>query len=225
MIFNFGNPAVLYASQDLHLAVDKCLVLGPIKRAFDYALAPQSKILVVSFKDDAFYRFFGNAPLTDSLPLHPDALVGENCFTALWHALQKLDKVDQQVDYILQFSKPYLSPRNSIAEQLSDFKVPYLNPIKAIASDSGQSERSIQLHQKKIFGYSIKEVNRYKRFLKAIEMIEILSAKSSKFDWFSIISECGYYDQSQLIKDFRYYLSLSPTQYLKFQQDICNPVH
>jgi AraC-like DNA-binding protein len=42
-------------------------------------------------------------------------------------------------------------------------------------------------------------------------------------DWFEVINECGYYDQSQLIHDFKHYINLSPAKYLKFQQDICNP--
>ena len=223
LIFNFGTKALLHSKQNMQIEIDKCLVLGTIKKAFDYSLPPQSKILVANFKDDAFYRFFGNALLAENLPINPDELLNENCFTALWYELGKISNVNQQVNYILEFCKPYLRQRNTIAEQLTNFKEQSLNPIKAIASDNNQSERNIQINHKKHFGYSAKEINRYQRFLKAVEYIETIASKASKEDWFTIINECGYYDQSQLINDFKHYINLSPTKYLKFQQDICNP--
>ncbi|MFZ0596955.1 MAG: AraC family transcriptional regulator [Flavobacterium sp.] len=34
------------------------------------------------------------------------------------------------------------------------------------------------------------------------------------------MDQCGYYDQSQLIHDFKYYMNISPTKFLKFQNDI-----
>ncbi|MFT3902575.1 MAG: AraC family transcriptional regulator [Niabella sp.] len=225
LIFNFGTKALLHSKQNTQIEIDKCFVLGTIKKAFAYSLPPQSKILVANFKDDAFFRFFGNALLTENLPVNPDELLDENCFTALWYELNKIDSVNEKVNYILEFCKPYLRERNAIAEQLTNFKEQSLNPIKTIASDTRQSERNIQINHKKHFGYSAKEINRYQRFLKAVEMIENIASKSSKDDWFTIISECGYYDQSQLINDFKHYLNLSPTKYLKFQRDICNPVN
>ncbi|MCY1663072.1 AraC family transcriptional regulator [Chryseobacterium sp. SL1] len=84
-------------------------------------------------------------------------------------------------------------------------------------------ERNIQIKQKEQFGYSSKEISRYMRFLKAIKIIEKETENNKKVEWFSIISECNYYDQSQLIHDFKHYLQISPSQYLKFQEDICNP--
>jgi AraC-like DNA-binding protein len=198
--------------------------VGTIRKAFDYLLPPQSKILVANFKDDAFYRFFGNTSLAQNLPVHPDELIDENCFTALWYELNKMDNVDGQVNYILECCTPYLRQRETIAQQLANFKEQSLNPIKAVASDNKQTERSIQIKQKEHFGYSAKEINRYQRFLKAVEYLGNIASRVSKEDWFTIVNDCGYYDPSQLINDFTYYLNLSPTRYLKFQQDICNPL-
>ncbi|HEY0298211.1 MAG TPA: AraC family transcriptional regulator [Arachidicoccus sp.] len=53
--------------------------------------------------------------------------------------------------------------------------------------------------------------------------MQSIASNAKKIDWFDIISECGYYDQSQLIHDFKHYINLSPVKYLSFQQDICNP--
>jgi len=224
LIFNFGETPYLLSKQNTRVEVDKYLMLGPIKQAFDYALPPNAEILTINFKDDAFYRFFGSACIAEHVPINPDELLNEDCFSILWHELRKMNDTDARVHHILKFSEPYLVGRNKIAEQLANFKEQSLNPIKFVASQNNQSERNTQLNHKKHFGYSAKEHNRYERFLKTVKLIQNLASTGSKIDWFEIVAECSYYDQSQLIKDFKYYLNLSPTKYLKFQQDICNPI-
>lgn len=224
LIFNFGAKPFLDSKQNTRIEVDKCLILGPIKQAFDYSLPPNAEILTVNFKDDAFYRFFGNATLAEHVSMNPDALLEEGCFNLLWYELNKINDINLRVNHILEFCAPYLLHRNKIAEQLANFKKQAVNPIKHIASENSQTERNTQLHHKKHFGYSSKEINRYERFLKAIEFLQHLASNTSKTDWFEVVTECGYYDQSQLIHDFKHYINLSPSKYIKFQQDICNPI-
>lgn len=224
LVFSFGSNSVIHPFQDEKIKVDKCIVLGPIKKSFDYSLPANAKILVANFKNDAFYRFFGTVNVLENLPFNPNSLLDENCFTVLRDCISPLNDPWQQVNYILAFCKPYLKERNAIAEQLVELKDSKYNPIKKVADSEKQSERSIQLSHKKYFGYSAKEIIRYQRFLKAIEIIQNIAIKTTKNDWFEIINKCGYYDQSQLINDFKHYINLSPTKYIKLQQEICNPI-
>ncbi|WP_165045587.1 helix-turn-helix domain-containing protein [Dysgonomonas sp. ZJ709] len=218
LIFSFGNTVNLKSKEDSTLAMDKCVVLGPIKRALDYSLSAGSAILVANFKEDAFYRFFGQV-ISLNLAINPDELIGENCFTHLWHSLNKIKSSKDRVDFILDFCRPYLKNREPAFVHFSDTpENNNISPIKAIAQATNKSERMVQLNHKKFYGYTAKEVTRYKRFLLAIELLQ---TKSSDVDWFEIINTCNYYDQSQLIHDFKYYIKLTPTQYLKFQHDIC----
>ncbi len=224
LIFSFGEKPYLLSRQQTRIEIDKYLMIGPIKHAFDYFLPPNAEMLIVNFKDDAFYRFFGNTSIAEHTPVNPQDLVNDDCFRILWLELNKIKDTHTRVDRILQFSKLYLANRNEIAKQLANFKEQSLNSIKSVASQNNQTERNIQLKHKKHFGYSAKEHNRYERFLKTVEFIQNLASSTSKIDWFEIVTECGYYDQSQLIKDFKHYINLSPTKYLKFHQDICNPI-
>jgi AraC-like DNA-binding protein len=223
MIFSFGAPACFITRQKDKVVVDKCLVVGPIKHAFDYILSPQSEILVANFKDDAFFRFFGRAAMSQHIPVHPDELLNENCFTHLWSELNKIMDNRSRVDRILDFCRPYLRNHDLIAGQIANFDKANLSPIKEISEKNNVSERTVQLNHKKHFGYSAKEIGRYQRFLKAIQLLQtIASSNTAKIDWFKVIDECGYYDQSQLIHDFKHYLNLTPSKYLKFQEAICN---
>lgn len=222
LLFCFGKSASMVTRKNSILYVDPCMILGPVRQAFDYSLPPGTSILVANFKDDGFFRFFGKASLENSLK-NPDEIVRENCFTELWHQLSEIHTPEEQVNHILTFSAPYLQDQNETGRLLSNFKNAYLNPVKTIAEQIHQTERNIQRKQKEQFGYSLKELSRYNRFLKAIKIIEEEAEKKNKPEWFSIIDQCGYYDQSQLIHDFKHYLNISPAKYLKFQQDICRP--
>jgi len=224
LIFNFGEKPFLHSRKNTRIGVDKYLMIGPVKHAFDYSLPPNAAILTVNFKDDAFYRFFGTTTFSEHVPINPDDLVNDDCFSILWYELKQIKDTNEKVNKILEFSQAYLVNRNKIAKQLANFKEQSLNPIKSIAGLNSQTERNFQLHHKKHFGYSAKEYNRYERFLKAVEMLQNVASATSKVDWLEIVTKCNYYDQSQLIKDFKYYIQLSPSRYLKFQLDICNPI-
>ncbi|RBP51085.1 helix-turn-helix domain-containing protein [Arenicella xantha] len=224
LIFSFKARTILGSQTSGQISVDKCLILGPIKQAFDYALPANSEILVANFKDDAFFRFFGLVAIQENRQTSPDELLSDNCFTALWHDLNRIDSAYNRVDFILEFCRPYLKTRNELAAQLVHAKGQSPEPINTVAHSSNKSQRTIQTHFKRYFGYTAKQVNRYQRFLKAIELVHHLNDQDKCIDWFDVLSECGYYDQSHLIHDFKHYLNLSPSQYLKFQQTICNPV-
>lgn len=221
MVFNFGAQVFLVSKQKTRIEVDKCITLGPIKLAFEYNLPPHSQILVVNFKEDAFFRFFGKACLSDHFAVHPDEATEENCFTRLWFELNNIDTAEGKVEHIINFCRPYLNLPTPASNLLSNFKSDTLSPIKFLAEQTGQTERNLQLLHKKHFGYSAKEINRFQRFEKALKCIQEISLSSKAVNWFEVINQCGYYDQSQLIHDFKHFINLSPGNYLKFQQDIC----
>jgi AraC-like DNA-binding protein len=221
LVFNFGNSVTLHTENNTDFTINRCFVLGPVKKQFIYTLPPNASILVANFKDDAFYRIFGHASVAEKFPLHPDELVNKNCFTYVWTELNKMADIDDRVDFILNFCKIHLQERNTIAEKLAKHTDENQSPIKYWANQENQTERNIQHQYKKYFGYSAKEFSRYQRFIKAVHIIQNTLNSFNKVDWFDVIDQCGYYDQSQLIRDFKQYLNISPTQYLKFQQDIC----
>ena len=218
MVFSFG-AAIRFKSGGDSILLDQCLVLGPIRQPIAYTLPPAADMLVVNFKDDAFYRFFGPALAAGMVTAHPDELLRENCFDQLWFSL-KNEPTDVRAALLLEFCKPYLKCRDALFEGISAQAADYLavSPVKAAAQKTGQSERNIQLNHKKYLGYSAKERSRYERFLKALLMVQ---NHSGKVDWLQIVETCGYYDQSQLIHDFKHYLKLSPGRYVKFQAEIC----
>ncbi|PWN70305.1 AraC family transcriptional regulator [Chryseobacterium phosphatilyticum] len=223
LLFSFGSQVSMLTREKTEITIQQCIVFGPVRQSFEYTLPSKTSILVANFKEDAFFRFFGLGAVDARLMQHPDGLLNDNCFTDLWGQLSDIPNPKEKVDYILNFCQPYLRDQDQTSRLLTNFENEHLNPIKTIAEQTHQTERNIQHKQKKQFGYSLKEINRYNRFLKAIRLIEEESGKPTKISWFTIIDQCGYYDQSQLIHDFKHFLHISPAQYVKFQRDICNP--
>jgi len=226
LVFNFGAPILLYPDgDDKVLTLNKTVVLGPLKKAFEYELPPGGEMLVANFKWDAFYRFFGTAlqPYHDHLQ-HPDALLQrKHCFSGLWEALKVLPQMEQRVEKVLDFAGVYLRQREAASEALIDnnSSTDVLSPVKTIAGKKGQTERNIQLNYKKYLGFSAKEMSRYQRFQQAAALALQLFESRGAVDWFEVIYQCGYYDQSHLIHDFKHFLDLTPAQFIKFQSDIC----
>ena len=221
MVFNFGTPALFISKEKAKINIGNCIVLGPVKQAFSYTLLPGTQLLIANFKADAFYRFFGRPHLSGDQTMDPDELLLDNCFHYLWQQLNEIDDVAEKVKFILNFCKPYLRSQDDVAALLFHFQSGPLNPVKSVAEQTGHSERNIQLIHKKHFGFSAKELSRYERFIKAIGFIQQLASSTGKVNWFEIIEECGYYDQSQLIHDFKHFINTSPKKFLNFQRDVC----
>lgn len=220
MLFCFGDSAFMATQEKNTVEVHQCIILGPVRQTFEYTLPAGTSILVANFKDDAFYRFFGKAVVAVH-GIHPNEILHDNCFTELWQQISTFPSPEEKTAHILEFCRPYLQDQDEIIRLLSHFNDDALNPVKTIAEQTHRSERTIQQKQKEQLGYSSKEMIRYTRFLKAIRLIEKELEHQKKIEWFNIIDECGYYDQSQLIHDFKHFINLSPSQYLKFQSDIC----
>lgn len=220
MIFNLGSRISGAFEGNIPFDLPESLIMGPVKKSLHYTLHSEAEMLVANFKWDAFYRFFGQS--LKSLPdfrAEPRTLTGDECFTPLWQQLKATPLLEDKVKHLLEFSLPYLKSREEASARTIGLNVDSdtFRPVKEIAARSGYSERSVQLNYKKYLGFSDKEMNRYQRFMKAVDLL----TEKTKTDWFDIADSCGYYDQSHMIHDFNYYLHLSPKQFLKLQEDIC----
>jgi AraC-like DNA-binding protein len=87
--------------------------------------------------------------------------------------------------------------------------------IRDIARDAGLSQRRfIQLFAREV-GMSPKLFYRVRRFRQTLETLR----RTAVPDWARLATDCGYYDQSHLIHDFRFFSNLSPTEFVRLRSD------
>lgn len=70
-------------------------------------------------------------------------------------------------------------------------------------------------------GLTPKLYSRVRRFQRA----RTLAERGAAPDWARVAAECGYFDQAHLIRDFRAFAGLNPTEYRRLQGDAVLPNH
>ncbi len=216
LIFSLGTPVSIRLNAQAEQVIERYLILGPVKQAFDYCLPPGARIIVVNFAGDGFHRLFGSAGAEQALAAGFD----DNCFSQLWQYLQHHTDIGVCTQHLLALGQSYL---RRVSQHEADLS-PYLqteHASKTVAAHYGKHPRTIQMQYKKRLGFSAREFSRHQRFIRAIEYVQTALESEEIINWADLIFACGYYDQSHLIRDFQHYLAISPSRYLDLQQQLC----
>ncbi|MBE9463369.1 helix-turn-helix domain-containing protein [Dyadobacter subterraneus] len=221
LVFNFGKALNFSFADDpfTGLQMDKVAVIGPLRKMLKYELLPETNLIVVVFNPQGFYRLMqlpmdeiGENDLID-----PDELLQIEGFHALWELLANLPLLEEKIKLLKEYGRNFFQdpdPASSpLLKGMDYFQNTSIQPVRAIAMDSDLSERTIQLRFKKYLGYSPKELLRFLRFKKVIN--SILNLENQEVDWYGLIEEFGYHDQSHLIKDFHHYLGTTPHKFVR----------
>jgi len=221
LIFNFGPPVKISYNQDAPgtLIIERISIIGPLKKMLNYKLPANADAIVITFELDGFYRLF-KVPLTDvtgNENYNLSVLPRQHYLEELWRALKDLEDIKDRLQMLNHFIAALAVTTEDAVKPLLDgedyFHNPLIQPVKAIAADTGLTERSIQMRFQKYAGYSPKELLRFLRFKAVIN--HLLNLRDDKPDIFDMINKFNYHDQSHLIKDFNYFLGTTPHRFIK----------
>ena len=222
LVFSFGAPVPYSFAGDsvTGQVIEKMAVLGPLKQMLNYRLTADSDMLAVVFVLDGFYRLFRTSPgETDGIPSAQSEGLQE-----LWQTLKGTPHTADRIMLLGEYLQSMLrGPEEGaipLVNGLPYFDNPLVQPAKAIAQDSGVSERTVQTRFRKYTGYSTREVLRFIRFKQVLRRIrDLVAAGARDVDWMDMVHDFGYHDQSHLIKDFRFYMGLAPEHFMKEIRD------
>lgn len=210
VVFNFGAP-VSFSFDDrdiLDHTIERIGILGPLRRMMNYELKTDFDLLILNFVYDGFYRLLSEAAHTARLD-------------EIWNRLAPLpgpvERVAALTDYLLAVISPVEEAAKPLLENVDEIHNPAVNPVKVMADKASVTERTVQMRFKKYTGYSPKELLRFLRFKQV--MAFILARPKGKIDWFDLIVQYGYHDQSHLIKDFKYYTGVTPKQFIRLNDE------
>jgi AraC-like DNA-binding protein len=185
-----------------------------------------SEMLIVQFQKGMASSFL-REPLNNLLDIVVDA---ELLFNSQIISLRN-QLVDNSKDLMKMFELvenkliKYLLPNNKLNEFINKSVSTILtNPsqisIKEIVDQSGYSHKHICKIFKENIGVTPKTLLKIIRFQKAISQIEMYKT----IDWLSVCFECGFYDQSHFIADFKKFSGFTPKEYHLLKGDILNYV-
>lgn len=183
----------------------------------------ESEILVVNFRKGKAFPFL-NEPLFALTDLVVDAeLVLGRDILSLREQLQECPEIDGKLLLLEQaLLRSYRSrmQRNPFV----DFVVSRIeaNPsqlrLNEVSRQVGYSQKHIIKMFKDEVGVTPKDFLKVIRFQKAIEEIE----HSRTIQWTAVANDCGFYDQSHFIADFKAFSGLTPADYLKQRGELLN---
>ncbi|WP_170234266.1 helix-turn-helix domain-containing protein [Segetibacter aerophilus] len=182
----------------------------------------------IQFKANGFYKLFG-MPFSEfsNKIFSLDEVFGKSAML-LQEQLVDEKELSQMADYADKFLLAFLNRQksqyavldgitaisNKFNEDLS------LSNITRYAEKANMSVRNFERRFIEQVGISPKLYSRLLRFNNAI----ITRLKHPESNWTSIAYECGYYDQMHMIKDFKQFANLNPSNLLQPNTDFTRPL-
>jgi AraC-like DNA-binding protein len=186
-----------------------------------------ASMMVVSFKKGMSYPFypFPVSEVADHV-LDSDLIWGDE-FALVREQMLETDGIDRRFALMENFLLDKFASRLVVDECVS-FAVSEMsrNPdrlnIARMNAKIGYSQKHFISMFKRRVGLTPKAYLKIMRFQKAIRTIE--SIPGSSIDWAAISYDCGFYDQSHFINDFRVFSGFTPEEYLTKKSDYLNYV-
>lgn len=144
-------------------------------------------------------------------------LVDAIAFDSIWHELAHLPTQTERLQhidgYLITHLKSIGEPAHSFIDSIPLFNQTVVDPVKAIAAARGVSTHRVQLQLQTNLGYSAKELMRFSRFKQLIHYL--IGQTNVPVDWLTLVDQFNYHDHNHLIRDFRYFLSMKPRQFIE----------
>lgn len=176
----------------------------------------ESEMLVVTFHKGRAFPFLCE-PLYVLTNVVVDAeLVLKNEILDLRETLREITPVEQKLtrleEELLKHYRKSLTENPFVDYAISRIiAAPNQGGLKEIASKVGYSQKHLIKIFKDHVGVAPKEFLKIIRFQKAIQEIE----QSESIHWASLALDCGFYDQSHFIADFKAFSGFTPADYLR----------
>jgi len=172
------------------------------------------RCLMANFYPSGFHRLFGlDVTLFNGRMIRPGEVLGgraERLYEALRNTNDPLRMFELVEGTILEHVQRLSSMGSSIIQVLESHirERKGLVPVSELARIAGMSERSLQRRFKKEIGLGPKEFCSVVRFNHVYSHMQ----RTRKLD-LDIALQCGYFDESHMLKDLRYYLGKAPKRF------------
>jgi AraC-like DNA-binding protein len=218
IVLNFKNPFERQSGEKWERQPE-CFFIGQITAPLVLRPAGAAAMLGVQFRPEGAARFFG-VPMNElndaAVPLEA---LSRRLFRPLERARdcaspsQAVAAIDAVLARSAELGIPSDAPlRYAVAEL--DRSVGRMG-VRQVADQIGWSTRQLQRRFNEAVGISPKMFARMQRFQALFRATE-----GQANDWVSAAVDCGYFDQSHLIRDFREFAGKTPSALLEQEIDL-----
>ncbi len=216
LIFHRGNRLLALRENELH---PRAFLSGQERTFADLQYDGQVNMLSVVFRPAGVRAFF-NLPINRLAGLRLTAGdIEDKELSVLENSLTSTENDDTCIALIEQFLLSRLTRLTEYNLRRINTTISLINlgkgNIAALADAACLSRKQFDRIFSELVGSNPKEFSRTVRFQRALHKLE----SESKISWTALAYDCGYFDQSHLIKEFRTLSGYSPSEYLA----VCPP--
>jgi AraC-type DNA-binding domain-containing proteins len=222
-LFSDGNTGMVFLLNEGHLSINdsqqlpSSFLYGQISHFQDLALLTQTSFVIIVFQPNGLYKLLGIAAraLKDQIIAAQDIL-GQSSID-LYHALLPVQQTAERVHILNNFFYKLTARRKPSEQALLPTVLQHiighqgLVTVGQMVRYSGYTERHIERIFAEQVGMSPKKFGNIVQFH---SFLKLLRDKSAETSLTTISHESGYFDQSHLIRAFKKYTGITPTEYL-----------
>jgi len=227
IVFNLSDP--MSATFPDGTRVDKaprCFIQGIHTQVIEVDYKERHHLFGVRLKPFAVRNLFGILPAEISNRAVDLALLRADMHS-LWHQLVEMPGFEERVSRIKKYFQSFTIKKCDRTNMLSnlfiedgarafrfqEMQLKYsdhfaFETVEKLAQEVCYSSRHLNRKSRELFGLSAEELIRYKKFLRAVELIHF-----NQFSLSEIALLSGFYDQSHFIRTFKLFTSMTPKMY------------
>lgn len=226
IIFELTDNAKFIYDNDSLKAIQSCKKVwfsGFRTRPITIPSGRKSEMIIVNFQKGKAFPFL-NEPMSGLTNYVVDAeLVIKNNILDLRERLRDAKTIMQKFylleQNLLQHYRSRLQENACVDYAIAKISaLPHSGSLSTISDKAGYSQKHLIKLFKDHVGVTLKGFLKIVRFQKAIEAVE----QQKQINWAAVAVDCGFYDQSHFIADFRAFSGFTPTEYLKQRGETLN---
>lgn len=222
-LFSDGNTGMVFLLNENNLSINHSQQLphsflyGQISHFQDLTFFERASFIIVVFQPDGLYRLLGIPALELKDQIISSQEIFGMSFNKLYDNLFNLTSVTEKVNALNTFLYELSLERKSPGQTLLPAVLQHIDQHKGLITVeqlvhyTGYTERHIERIFVQQIGMSPKK---YVNIVQLHSFLKLLRNKPTEANLTGISYESGYFDQSHLIRMFKKYTGITPSEYL-----------